>query len=185
MLLFTAKIFEIYCNSTTIENMIPDFDQLTSAEIELLHKAPVLVSILIAGADGKIDNKEVKRAISLTEEKQKRTRSQLMEFYIEVGTDFEDKIRIVIQSLPSKVDKRTAEISKILEQLEPVLKKLSTQIACEFYQSLREIATEIAESSGGVLGLKTIGDEEALLVNLPMIKDPATFWYGYGLEVLQ
>ncbi|QLH31315.1 MAG: hypothetical protein HWD62_01675 [Cyclobacteriaceae bacterium] len=64
----------------------------------------------------------MKRAISLTEEKQKRTRSQLMEFYIEVGTDFEDKIRIVIQSLPSKVDKRTAEIAKILEQLEPVLK---------------------------------------------------------------
>lgn len=175
MLLFTAKIFEIYCNSITIESMIREFDKLNAAEMELLHKAPVLVSILIAGADGKIDNKEVKRAISLTEAKQKRSRSRLMEFYIEVGTDFEDKIRIVLQSLPSKVDARTAEISKMLQQLEPILKKLNTPIAIEFYQSLREIATEIAESSGGVLGLKTIGDEEALLVNLPMIKDPATF----------
>jgi tellurite resistance protein len=175
MLLFTAKIFEIYRNSSTIESMIREFDKLNTAEIELLHQAPVLVSILIAGADGKIDNKEVKRAISLTEAKQKRTRSRLMEFYAEVGTDFEDKIRIMIQSLPSKVDKRTAEISKTLQQLEPILKKVNIQIAKEFYQSLREIATEIAESSGGVLGLKTIGDEEALLVSLPMIKDPATF----------
>lgn len=155
--------------------MIKEFEKLTSAEIELMHKAPVLVSILIAGADGKIDNKEVNRAISLTEAKQKRTRSSLMAFYSEVGTDFEDKIRIVIQSLPSKVDKRTAEISALLSQLENILKKLNSQIAKEFYNSLREIATEIAESSGGLLGMKTIGDEEALLVNLPMIKDPATF----------
>lgn len=155
--------------------MIREFEKLTSAEIELMHKAPVLVSILIAGADGKIDNKEVKGAISLTEAKQKRTRSSLMEFYLEVGTDFEDKIRIVIQSLPSKVDKRTTEIASMLTQLEPILKKLNQKIATEFYQSLREIATEIAESSGGVLGMKTIGEEEALLVNLPMIKDPATF----------
>lgn len=155
--------------------MIREFEKLKSAEIELMHKAPVLVSILIAGADGKIDNKEVKRAISLTEAKQKRSRSSLMAFYTEVGTDFEDKIRIVIQSLPSKVEKRTAEISVLLSQLEPVLRKLNIQLAKEFYNSLREIATEIAESSGGVLGLKTIGDEEALLVNLPMIKDPATF----------
>ena len=155
--------------------MIKEFEKLTSAEIELMHKAPVLVSILIAGADGKIDNKEVNRAMSLTEAKQKRTRSSLMAFYTEVGTDFEDKIRIVIQSLPSKVDKRTAEISTLLSQLEGILKKLNNQIAKEFYNSLREIATEIAESSGGLLGMKTIGDEEALLVNLPMIKDPATF----------
>lgn len=155
--------------------MIPEFEKLTSNEIELLHKAPVLVCILIAGADGKIDNKEVSRAISLAEAKQKRTRSSLMAFYTEVGTDFEDKIRIVIQSLPSKVDKRTAEISALLSQMEYIFRKLNNQVAKEFYNSLRELATEIAESSGGLLGMKTIGDEEALLVNLPMIKDPATF----------
>lgn len=155
--------------------MIKEFEKLTAPEIELLHKAPVLVSILIAGADGKIDNKEVNRAISLTEAKQKQSRSNLMTFYVEVGTDFEDKIRIVIQSLPSKVDKRTIEISTTLSQLESIFKKLDKQFAKEFYTSLREIATEIAESSGGLLGMKTIGDEEALLVNLPMIKDPATF----------
>lgn len=98
-----------------------------------------------------------------------------MAFYTEVGTDFEDKIRIVIQSLPSKVDKRTAEISALLSQLEGIFRKLNNQVAKEFYNCLREIATEIAESSGGLLGMKKIGDEEALLVNLPMIKDPATF----------
>jgi hypothetical protein len=155
--------------------MIKEFEKLAAFEIELLHKAPVLVSILIAGADGKIDNKEVNRAISLTSAKQKRKRSSLMAFYTEVGTDFEDKIRIVIQSLPSKVDKRTAEISALLSQLEGIFRKLNNQVAKEFYNCLREIATEIAESSGGLLGMKKIGDEEALLVNLPMIKDPATF----------
>ncbi|MBX2893857.1 MAG: hypothetical protein KF763_00330 [Cyclobacteriaceae bacterium] len=155
--------------------MIREFEKLTSDEIELLHKAPVLVSILIAGADGKIDNKEISRAISLTDEKQKRTRSNLMDFYTEVSTDFEDKIKIVIQSFPSQVDIRTTKISALLAQLEPVFKKLNQQIAKELYDSLREIATEIAQSSGGVLGMKTIGEEEALLINLPMVKDPAMY----------
>ncbi|MBX2917532.1 MAG: hypothetical protein KF856_19870 [Cyclobacteriaceae bacterium] len=155
--------------------MIREFEKLTLNEIELLHKAPVLVSVLIAGADGKIDNKEISRAISLTEEKQKRGRSNLMGFYAEVSTDFEDKMKIIIQSLPSQVDARTSEISNLLTQLDPVLKKLSRQIAKEFYDSLREIASEIAQSSGGLLGMKTVGDEESLLIDLPMVKDPATY----------
>ncbi|MBN8575813.1 MAG: hypothetical protein J0L66_02680 [Cytophagales bacterium] len=155
--------------------MNQELGKLTAQEIELLHKAPVLVSILIAGADGNIDNKEIKRAISLTESKQKKSKLRLSDFYTEVATDFEDKIRIVIQSLPSQVEKRTAEIAGQLSVLEPVLRKLSNELAIEFYQSLREIAKAIAESSGGMLGLNSIGDEEAPLLTLPMIKDPATY----------
>ncbi|MBX2898906.1 MAG: hypothetical protein KF775_04625 [Cyclobacteriaceae bacterium] len=155
--------------------MNQELGKLTAQEIELLHKAPVLVSILIAGADGNIDNKEIKRAISLTESKQKKSKLRLSDFYTEVATDFEDKIRIVIQSLPSQVEKRTAEIAGQLSVLEPVLRKLSNELAIEFYQSLREIAKAIAESSGGMLGLNSIGDEEEPLLTLPMIKDPATY----------
>lgn len=155
--------------------MIPEFDRLSQAEIELMHKAPMLVCILIAGADDHIDNKEIRKAITLTEKKQKRAKSHLLEFYKEVGEDFEDKLKIVIQGFPVDVEERTPLVIESLEQIDGVLKKVDRNFAIEFYRSLREIAKEIANSSGGVLGLKSVGDEEAKLIELPMVKDPASY----------
>jgi hypothetical protein len=47
--------------------------------------------------------------------------------------------------------------------------------ASEFYKSLLEIASEIAKSSGGLLGLNSVGDEEAEHMGLSMLKDPAKY----------
>jgi len=155
--------------------MIPEFDNLSQPEIELMHKAPMLVCILIAGADDHIDNKEIRKAITLTEKKQKRAKSHLLDFYKEVGEDFEDKLKIVIQGFPVEVEERTPLVMESLSQINPILKKVNKNFALEFYKSLREIASEIAKSSGGLLGLKSIGDEEARYVELQMLKDPATY----------
>jgi polyribonucleotide nucleotidyltransferase len=155
--------------------MIPEFDNLSQSEIELMHKAPMLVCILIAGADDHIDNKEIGKAITLTEKKQKRAKSHLLEFYKEVGEDFEDKLKIVIQGFPVEVDERAPLVTESLAQINAILKKVDRKFALEFYKSLREIATEVAKSSGGVLGLKSVGDEEAKHVELTMVKDPATY----------
>jgi hypothetical protein len=59
--------------------------------------------------------------------------------------------------------------------LNPILKKVDQNFAKEFYKSLLEIATEIAKSSGGLLGLNSVGDEEAKHMNLSMLKDPAKY----------
>jgi len=155
--------------------MIPEFDKLSHLEIELMHKAPMLVCILIAGADDHIDNKEIKKAIELTEKKQKRAKSHLSAFYKEVGEDFEDKLRIVIQGFPVEGTERSPLVVQSLTQINEVLKKVERNFAKEFYKSLREIASEIAKSSGGLLGLNSVGDAEAKYVELPMLKDPATF----------
>ncbi len=155
--------------------MIPEFNNLSHAEIELMHKAPMLVCILIAGADDHIDNREIKKAIDLTEKKQKRAKSHLLAFYREVGEDFEDKLRIVIQDFPVEYTERSPLVVKSLAQINEVLKKVDRNFAREFYKSLREIATEIAKSSGGLLGLKSVGEAEAKYVELSMLKDPATF----------
>ena len=155
--------------------MIPEFDNLSPSEIELMHKAPMLVCILIAGADDHIDNREIKKAIDLTEKKQKRAKSHLLAFYREVGEDFEDKLRIVIQGFPVESTERGPLVVKLLTPINEVLKKVDRNFALEFYKSLREIASEIAKSSGGLLGLNSVGDAEAKYVELPMLEDPATF----------
>ena len=51
--------------------MIAEFNQLDDAEIELLLKSPVLVCILIAGADGNIDQKEINEAIAVVKKQKK------------------------------------------------------------------------------------------------------------------
>jgi hypothetical protein len=152
--------------------MIKEFDTLTNHEIELMLKTPLMVCILVAGADGHIDRKEIKGAIELAKKKQKRARAQLLEYFQIMGEDFEDKLKIVMQGYPMDVEKRTIRLIEELGELNSILPKLDREFAGAFYESVKGIARVIAESSGGLLGIKKVGEEEARYVELPMIKNP-------------
>ena len=153
--------------------MIPEFDKLTEEEINVLHSAPILVSILIAGADNEIDNSEIKKAVSISKDKQKRARASLLDYYKEIGNNFEDKLKVMIQGFPSSAKDRNPIIIEELEKLNDILPKIDSHFASEFYESLKDIAKKIAESSGGVLGYMAIGYEESKLIGLNMIDDPS------------
>ncbi len=154
--------------------MIPEFDKLTSSEIELMLRGPILACILIAGADGHIDNKEIKGSMELAKDKHKNAKgSHLDKFYLMVVEDFEDKLKVVLQSYPVDADKRNAMITEELSVLSGLLAKLDSNFAKQYYSSIKDIALNTAESSGGLFGIKTVGDEEAQLVDLPMVKDPS------------
>lgn len=156
--------------------MIPEFKSLNSTEIELMHKAPMLVCILIAGADGRIDQNEIRKAIGFATKRQKQAgKSRLLEFYNEVGSDFEDKLKIVIQGFPVKEKERAPKVIAELAELNTIMGRLDKEFSIEFFKSLKEIAVEIAKSSGGVLGLKSVGEEEAQYLTLNMIKNPSSF----------
>jgi tellurite resistance protein len=68
-----------------------EFNELSESQLELVYKAPVLVCILIAGADGEIDKKEIKEAIKIAE-KETIKNSPLTPFFKVMAEDFEDKI---------------------------------------------------------------------------------------------
>jgi len=152
--------------------MIPEFDRLNDREIELVLKAPILVCILIAGADGDIDRKEVKKAISIAQT-QKKTKSVLSGYFKEMAQDFEDKIKILIQSYPHDAAQRTPLVVEELSQLNELWGKLDKNFASNFYEMLKDLGQKIATSSGGLWGMKTVGLEEAQYLDLPMITDPA------------
>lgn len=151
--------------------MLKELDLLSSTEVETLVKAPLLVCILIAGADNEIDKKEVKGAIELAEKG--KTKASVAEFYKLVSEDFEDKLKIVFQGLPNESALRTPLIINELSKLNSILSKVKKSFAQDYYNSLRYIAKKIAESSGGMLGIKSVGEEEMEFFNLPMIKDPS------------
>lgn len=150
--------------------MIPEFDHLTKQEIELAYKAPILVSILIAGADGTIDRKEIEGAIHSVDKKHKRSFTSLSTLLKEIGSDFEDKFKMLIQDYPYESSQRTPLIVEDLSKLNALLPKLDQGFAKEFYAALLSIAEKTARSSGGFLGINKIGEAEARYLKLPMIK---------------
>lgn len=153
--------------------MIKEFESFSHEQVELLLKAPILVSILIAGADDEIDKSEIKKAINIAQDKQKRARAALIDYYKEVGENFEDKLMVMIQSYPSDSKTRNPQIIEELEELNDLLPKLDKHFAVELYESLKDIAKKIAEASGGVLGYMSIGYEESKLIGLNMLDDPS------------
>lgn len=150
--------------------MIAEFDHLTPQEIELAYKAPILVSMLIAGADGTIDRKEILGAIQSVEKKHRRSTSALAALLKEIGSDFEDKFKLLMQEFPYESVQRNPLIVEELQKLNQLFLKLDQAFAKEMYNALLAIAEKTARSSGGFLGLRKIGAEEARYVKLPMIK---------------
>jgi hypothetical protein len=153
--------------------MISSLEGLTNAEQEFMLKAPILVCILIAGADGDIDRDEIKGAIAQADKRQRNASGAMMELYREIGEDFEDKLKILLQAYPVEVTQRNPLIVDELLQLNSILPKVDKVFAMQFYQSIRDLALKVAESSGGWFGMKSVGEAEAKYVKLPMIKDPA------------
>jgi hypothetical protein len=134
-------------------------------------KAPILVAILIAGADGVIDKREISEVAQFLE-KQTRIKSELAEYFREVAPDFEDKMNVVLQGYPRKTAERNAVIVDDLSKLNAVLPKIASEFASQFYHILKKIAQKTAASSGGLLGMNAIDEREARYLELYMIENP-------------
>lgn len=152
--------------------MIPQFDRLSQDEQEFMYKAPILVAILIAGADGDIDRNEIREGMTQAKKKQKMASVELMELYKEISEDFEDKLKIVLQGYPVEAEERSKMIVEELSRLNSLLPKLDKNFSAKYYQSICDLAMKIAQSSGGLLGMKSVGAAEARYVKLPMINVP-------------
>ena len=155
--------------------MINYLNPLSDEEKLFLQKTPVLVAILIAGADNKIDRSEIKEALRISRYKPIKARNLLKGFYSSIGEDFEYNLIEEIASLPREARKRTPVIMNELEKLNKILPKLDSKFAIQFYESMKDIAKRIAKSSGGVLGYISVDYEESKLMELKMIKNPSSY----------
>lgn len=152
--------------------MIQEFEKLSDREVEVMMSAPIVVCILIAGADGTIDKKEIKEAITITS-RQAKSRYLLREYLKYVAEDLEDKIRVLEQSYPHDAKERSSVLVSELAGLNNILPKISPSFASEFHAMLKELAVKVASSSGGWLGLNAVGSEEEQYVDLGMIQLPS------------
>ncbi len=153
--------------------MIPEFRNLTQNEINTIVDAPALVTILIAGAEGKIDEKEIEWGkyvvhFRVTDYES----SSMMRVYNEVDRVFMDALEQYIQSLPKDTDERSAEIKRRLSALNPIFRKVQLKFAKEYLDSLKSLAKQVAKASGGIWGYGSISPEEQRFLDLDMIELP-------------
>jgi len=152
--------------------MLYHISKLHLNEQELVKKAPLLVSILIAGADGQIDHEEIEKAVKLVHTKSFSEQTDIRHLYREIDQEVEMSLNALIKGLPIDAEEREKRVSEQLEGLNPIMQKLEPSIALDFYNSLRNFAVHIAQTSGGVLGTLTMNHHEKEVVKLPMLIKP-------------
>jgi hypothetical protein len=89
-----------------------------------------------------------------------------------LSADFEDKLKILIQSYPVDAHQRTEAITQELARLNLLWPKVPAEFSRAYYGMLRDLALRIATSSGGIWGMRKISPEEERLLKLPMLVEP-------------
>ena len=153
--------------------MIKELNKLSDKEIELMIETPALIAILVAGADGVIDEREVSWAEKVKIFRSSKENSMLKEYYSKAVREFRKTVKDLIEYLPDNLSERNYEITKRLKGLNDILPKLNNKFSTEFYKSLISYAEQVATASGGILGYASISPEERRWLSLDMIKNPS------------
>ena len=149
--------------------MLEGFQHLTGAEIEALVQAPVLITILVGGADGELDRQERIWTERLLYARTYSKPNLINEYYRVVATGFSEKIEKSLAALPAETEERNMQIAEKLAALNPVLAKLEMHLAASLYKSFVSLAQETAKASGGFLRIGAISAAEHQWVKLPML----------------
>lgn len=151
--------------------MPKELESLSAEDQKVLLDAVPYITILVAGADGNIDMKEVEWSEKLTKIRSFSYEEELRPFYKKVGENFDERLHQLMDKLPKGKNERNQAISEELAKLNKVLPKLDHFYARHYYHSLKSFADHVAHSSGGVMGWLSVGFEEYKVIDLHMI-DP-------------
>lgn len=150
--------------------MIEEFKGISETEFRHLKDAIPAITMLIAGADGTIDDHETDWAAKVTQIRSYNLPRRLSAFYKEVGETFQDDVQELEHQFNKDSEGTMKELKYRLARLNGVFEKLDDkQVAYELYLSFRSFARHVARSTGGFLGWGAIGPKEDELIGLTMI----------------
>ncbi len=149
--------------------MLKKLENLDKDSYDKLKDAVVLITILVAGADGKIDFNESNWSNKLMEIRAFNSHRELVDFYKEVGKSYQERFDYYVETLPVGVEARNQEIADKLEALNDILPKLGKKHAKMMYNDLLSFANHVAKTSGGFLGFMTVSRAEEKVMGLDMI----------------
>ncbi len=148
---------------------IQAFNQLNEQEIAQLLKAPAQITVLIAGADNKIDEKETDWGRKIVHFRSFSSESALHDYYEQVSESFEASVNELVEKYSVDGANLITKLSEELAQLNEVLPKIESNYASLLLKSWRSLAQKVAEASGGIWGFGRVNTEESKLLDLPML----------------
>jgi hypothetical protein len=146
------------------------FEKLDQDDLRLLLDAPILVTILIGGADGNLDNNEKQWAEKLANIRANATDALLKDYYVLASENFAERLEEIYATFPENAEERNDMISEILSHLNDIYKGLDIHFVKALNISLRTFAEQIAEASGGILGFGAESFQEQHWVDLAMLR---------------
>jgi hypothetical protein len=152
--------------------MISEFRNLNESEINLMLNAPALVTLLIAGAEGKIDDKETDWGAKVAHFRAEDKNSIMQNYYKEVDSIFNDSLSTFMSNFPDDVQERTDKINSELIKINNILPKLDKNFAAEFYKGILSLSKQVAKADGGIWGYGSVSPEEQKLIDLDVIIPP-------------
>jgi len=150
--------------------MIQHFNNLTEEESSKMLNAIPLITILIAGADNRIDYNEKKWAIKLANIRTYSNPDELHDYYSHIGIDLVKQLNKNIDELPENTAARQQSISEQLAELNIIFPKLDPPFGAKLYESYISFAKHVANASGGLLGFNRISKAESEWMTLPMLE---------------
>ncbi len=148
---------------------IKEFQQLSAEDAQQLLKAPALITVLIAAADGKVEKKETTWAGKVMSYREHIGDEDLFDYYHLADENFEAQVNDLLASATGNQE-MIASVSKELEKVGKIMTKINKVYADKLMESWQSFARQIAKASGGFLGFGEISSQEEQLMDLHMIK---------------
>lgn len=148
---------------------------LNETETQQLMDALPKIGLLIAGADGEIDEKEIEWGAKLAYIRAYKAHGkhgamdEVNEYFEKIDETYRSSFENLMKTAPAETAERTAFLSTELASLNDILDKLDPDFAHTMYQNFLSFAKHIARAEGGVLGFASINAAESKLIHLDMI----------------
>ncbi|MCB0549906.1 MAG: hypothetical protein KDD19_20205 [Phaeodactylibacter sp.] len=153
--------------------MIKSIESLPAEKQKILYDAIPYVTLLVAGADGIIEDAELEKGEKIAHVRTFHFHQEWQEYYKKVDEHLHERLIELIRILPRQAEQRQEVISQELSKLNSILPLLEPKHAKHFYDGLVSFARHVAKASGGVVGWMSIGPKEAKVADLPMINPVA------------
>ncbi|MDA0777546.1 MAG: hypothetical protein O3C19_00600 [Bacteroidetes bacterium] len=152
--------------------MLYQLQNLSEEERIVVQQSPVWVTLLIACADHDIDEAEIDRAKEIVQIKSFATQNDVKHLYKDLDSHIDQEIDNALRSLPANGNERLDLLEEHIAKLNKILPKLDSTYASQLYDSLLSLAVSVAQSEGGVFGIKRISQDEKKYIHLPMLHKP-------------
>ncbi len=147
------------------------FKTLSAVEYAQLKEGVSLIAVLMAGADGNIEENEISWAKRVTEIRGFAEPNLLNSFYEEAHLDFSDNVSAWIDKLPEDNDESLRILSDRIAKLNPIMAKLDPHVGSQLYTSFKSFAAHVAKASGGFLRFFSVSGAEKKYIDLPMLDE--------------